>query len=174
MLASAAEGEHITCRGLKRHALKSLAHNGNIYCQAVSPPKCSATAECVERHQTTFLMRVDIVSVVHSCCSRWSRFLHERGFLVFILSSVVLVCGESSVNINDAIFFKLDNFSILQARSLSFLLAVLFLFTKLLLYSQRKWQAAKNFSHVISWSRLMLRLRSWSKQPRSPPFATHI
>lgn len=26
--------------------------------------------------------------------------------------SVALVCGESSVNINDAILFKLDNFSI--------------------------------------------------------------
>lgn len=44
--------------------------------------------------------------------------LLEPNFCHFI-STVALVCGESSVNINDAIFFKLDNFSILFSFPLS-------------------------------------------------------
>jgi hypothetical protein len=37
----------------------------------------------------------------------------EGKFFVVFIFAVALVCGESSVNINDTIFFKLDNFSIL-------------------------------------------------------------
>jgi hypothetical protein len=35
---------------------------------------------------------------------------------MFHFFSVALVCGESSVNINDAIFSKLDNFPFLPLR----------------------------------------------------------
>jgi hypothetical protein len=37
----------------------------------------------------------------------------EGKFFVVFIFAFALVCGESSVNINDTIFFKLDNFSIL-------------------------------------------------------------
>lgn len=100
--------------------------------------------------QTTLLMWTSIASAA-VCCSLDVRSMNTAHFWCFILS-VALVCGESSVNINDAIFFKLDNFSIFSARSHSSSCEVFHGAKILRLNAERKWRRRKDFSLVIQWS----------------------